>query len=258
MSSSGVSTFNPQVSEIVLLAYSRCKVKRADITPDHLADARMEINLLLSEWANDQPHLWEVDLQTIPLVGAQNTYELPPDTILVLDAYYRYAGTSGTNANGWGEAGWGQGGWGSNGNVTGSVPTDRILWSVSRSEYAAYPDKLRQAQPTVFWFNRIDPPQIVTYPTPPVGTTDQILYYRVKRIDDAFAQGGQTLDVTYRYLAALADGLTANLAITYAPDQVAARAAKYMNSLKSAKRQDREQAPLRIVPMCGSYFRGAC
>lgn len=243
MGTSGVANFNPGVTEATLLAFSRCGKKRDQLTPEMLADARMETNLLLSEWSNDQPHLWEVDLQTINLTGGENTYDLPPDTILVLDAYYRV--NTGAAGTGWGSGGWGQGGWGA--SSVGANLSDRILWSISRSEYAAYPDKGRQSPPTVFWFNRTDPPQIITYPTPQVKTTDQIQYYRVKRIQDAFASGGQTANVTYRYIAALADGLTANLAIYYAPDMAAAWQMKYQRTLKAARMQDRV-AVMRSAP----------
>lgn len=250
---SGTATWEPANSDIMLLAFSRCKIMRADITPDHLADGRMELLLLLSEWENDQPHLWEVDLQTIQLQGGQATYTLPPDTVLVTDAYYRPF--SGSPVGGWGANGWGQGGWG---NAAAQAGSDRILWSISRSEYAAYPDKSRQSPSTVYWFNRVDPPQLTFYPTPSAGTLDQVLYYRVRRIQDAYAVNGQSPDVVNRYIAAMADGLTANLSMTYAPDQYPMRNAKYMRTLKSAKVQDREQAPLRVVPAIGAYYRSTC
>lgn len=258
MSSSGTASFTPAVYEIVLLAYSRCKVRRNEIKPEHLADARMEINLLFSEWENEQPHLWKIDLQTINLVGGQAAYVLPSDTVLLTDAYYRV--NSGTpSIGGWGTVGWGKNGWG-NTMVPGAgiTPTDRILWGVSRSEYAAYPDKTRQSQCTVYWFERLNPPVLTFYPTPFAGTTDQVLYYRVARIQDAFAAGPQTPDVVNRYMAALADGLTANLSMTYAPDQATTRMQKYLRTLRAARVQDRENVPLRVVPAVGAYFRGAC
>lgn len=49
----------------------------------------MAANLIFSDWDNDQPHLWRVDLQSIPLVQGIATYQLLPDTVLVLDAYLR-------------------------------------------------------------------------------------------------------------------------------------------------------------------------
>ena len=73
----------------MLYSFSEAGVKRAQIEEEHLVNARMAANLIFSDWNNDQPHLWAVDFQSFPLVQGSATYQLPSDTVLVLDAYLR-------------------------------------------------------------------------------------------------------------------------------------------------------------------------
>lgn len=229
MSSSGTYSFAPSVGEIVQQAYARCGVKRTEFTTEHMIDARLCSNLLLSEWANVQVHLWDVDLQTITLVAGVANYTLPPETVLLLDAYYEITDTNGT-------------------------PTDRIMYPVSRSEYAAYTNKEFQAQPTVFWYDRTVIPSLTFYPTPN-DSTAVVKYYRVRQIQDANPAGSQTPEVPYRFLQAYASGLAARLSEIYAPDRFDALEARHQNRFNAARMADREAVPLRISPQLGSYFR---
>jgi hypothetical protein len=48
----------------------------------------------------------------------------------------------------------------------GSPSTDRLIFPISRSEYAAYPDKTTQGTPTVFWFDRLIAPTFTLWPVP--------------------------------------------------------------------------------------------
>src|SRR5208337_3754683 len=60
---SGTYNFSPGLGECVLNAFSRIGVRRTEILQTHLADARMEANLLLAKFGTKQPNLWAVDLQ---------------------------------------------------------------------------------------------------------------------------------------------------------------------------------------------------
>lgn len=89
MSTSGTYTFNPDLSDLLLEAFSRIQVKPASLTQDHLFQARLSANLLLTRWSNRQPNLWRVQLLTLPLIQGQPNYALPPNVVTLLDAYIR-------------------------------------------------------------------------------------------------------------------------------------------------------------------------
>src|SRR6516165_1349567 len=104
----GTFNFMPSLGEVVLNAFSRIGVRRPEILQTHLADARMEANLLLAKISNTQPNLWAVDLQDLPLVRGIATYTVPAETAMILDVYVRF------------------------GEVT---ETARAMYPISRSEY---------------------------------------------------------------------------------------------------------------------------
>ena len=218
-----------ELVDLAAYALGRCGVRRAQITQDHLVDARMAANLVLARWSNDQPNLWKVELQTQVLTAGTATYTLPATVLTVLDCYISTTISSQVN--------------------------DRLIFSVGRTEYASFPNKEMEQPPTVYWFNRVLPPTITLYPTPDDATTYTMKYYAVIQDDDANLAGGGTLDTPYRFIAAFVDGMSAELAITYAPDRAMALAALAERSLRDAQRQDVEDAALYIIPGISSYFR---
>lgn len=212
----------------MLYAFSLCGIRRTALTPEHMADARMAFNLLLSSWGNDTPNLWTVDLVSQVLVAGQATYDVDPDTIMILDAYIR-AGS-------------------------GDSQVDRIIWPISRTEYAAMPNKFLQAPPTVFWFDRQLSPQVTFWQTPDDQQTYTWQYYRAKVIQDQALAGGQNVDVPRWWLMATAFGLAELLAMSYAPDRVGGLAAKAAEELRNAREQDTENVPLMVMPQMSGYW----
>jgi hypothetical protein len=89
MTTSGTVAFSPSNSDITLTAFRRVGIRASAITNEHMVSARMAVNLVQSTWANMGVNLWRVDLQTIPLVQGVTTYNVPADTVMVLDAYIR-------------------------------------------------------------------------------------------------------------------------------------------------------------------------
>ena len=69
MASSGLYTFNPSLSDVVLAAYARCQIRRTAITTEHLMDAYNESNYLLS--AEGPPRR---KVGRIPRPGVQGVY----------------------------------------------------------------------------------------------------------------------------------------------------------------------------------------
>ena len=229
MATSGTTNFNLSGGELLLYAFSLCGLRRTALTPEHMADARSAFNLLLGSWGNDGPNLWTVDEVVQTLVAGTATYDVDPDTVMILDAFIR------TNA---GE----------------EDQFDRIIWPISRTEYASMPNKQMESPPTVFWFNRLLAPTITLWQTPDDAETYDLHYYRYTVIQDQNLNSGQTVDVPRWWLLALAFGLAELLAISYAPDRVAALAAKAAQTLRDAREQDTENVPLMVLPMMSGYW----
>ena len=191
----------------------------------------MEANLLLNEFAvQNGPNLWKVDLQSINLVQGTTTYSIPSTTIAILDVYRETTDGSGNT-------------------------TDIVLYPISRSEYSAIPDKQEQAPPTYFWFDRLINPTITLWPVPDGGGPYVLKYYRINQVQDANVQGGQTLDIPYRFLDAFISGLAARLARIYAPSLLMEAKAEATRTWALASQQDQEFVPIFISPALGPYYR---
>lgn len=229
MTSSGTTNFNPAIGEMTLYAYSLAGIRRTAITQEHLMDARMAANLMLSSWDNDTPNLWKVDLVQVTLVQGQQTYPVDPATIMVLDAYTRIID--------------------GNGN-----PIDSIIWPLSRTEYASMPNKLMQGRVTSYWFDRLLSPTITLWQVPDGNGPYSLQYYRVSQIFDADLQGGQTIDIDNSWLDAFAFGLAYRLAISYAMPKVQMLKGLADQALLDAKEQNTENVNMYIAPSVGGYY----
>ena len=230
MTSSGTYTYNPSLGELVLYAYNVAGLRNTSLTQEHFEAARMASNLMLSSWSNQGVNLWAVDLQTVALVAGQATYSVPSSTVVMLDAYIENTSSS-TN------------------------PTDRIILSISRSEYASYPNKEQQGFPTVFWYDRLLSPQVTLWPVPDGVSAQTLKYYRVAQLLDSEFTGGQTVNIPYLWMEAFADGLAYRLAKIW--NQAAAITLKAVadESYKIAADQNIESANQFISPQVFGYYR---
>lgn len=89
MVSSGIDSFNLSVADICQEAFDRCELRPTELTTQHWLSAQRSLNLLLQSWGNMVPNLWKIDLQSIPLIQGVPTYNIPNDTITMLDTYIR-------------------------------------------------------------------------------------------------------------------------------------------------------------------------
>ena len=230
MTSSGTYNFNPSLGEIVLNAYARCGVRRTAIMQEHMTDARFETNFMLASWANQGVNLWEVVLISVPLVQGQTTYTVPAKVVMILDAVIQQ-------------------------NTGTSSQFDRAIMPISRTEYSQTPNKLQQAPPTVFWFDRLINPTVTLWPVPDQSNVYTLNYYAVTQIQDAELTDAQTVGIPYRWLDALASGLAARLAVIYAPERMQMLEAKAAQAYTIAATQDTENVGLYIMPGLSGYFR---
>lgn len=228
MTTSGTYAFDPSGADLVVNAFAKCGVRRTEILQEHLQDARMEANLMLADWDNVGPNLWTVDLQEIDLVEGTATYDVPSETIMILDAYIR----------------------------TGTVPaeTDRVVWPISRTEYAGFPNKDQEGFPTVFWFDRLISPTVTMWQVPDGNGPYTLRYYRVRQVQDVNVVGTQTVEVPIRWIDAFAWGLAARLAVIYAVDRAPALDARAQTAWARAAAQDTEGTPLYIGAGLSNYY----
>lgn len=226
MTTSGTYVFNPSLGEIVLYAYQNIGVRPTAVLQEHMESARMATNMMLSRWSNQGINLWCVDLVTVPLVQGQATYPVDGNTIMVLDAY-----------------------------TTTSSGIDRVIMPISRTEYASYPNKTQQGFPTSYWYDRLISPTLTLWPVPDGSSATILKYYRVRQVQDANLQNGENAEIPYRWLEALADGLTYRLARIWQPQMAVALKAQADESYQIAAVQDVEDVPTYISPMLSGYFR---
>lgn len=224
----GTFNYAPSLGEIVLNAFGRIQVRPAEITQSHMFNARMAANLLLAEWSNQQPNLWEVALQTMPLTQGTGTYAVPAATVMILDLYI----STGT-----------------------TTTTDRYLYPVSRTEYASYPAKTTQGTPTVYWYDRLVSQTVTFYPVPDGNGPYTAKFYSVRQTQDADVTNGLNVEVPYRFLDAYCYGLAWKLAEIYSPQLEDKLFMRYQRAWNIAAAQDTENVNLMIQPAIGGYFR---
>lgn len=135
-------------------------------------------------------------------------------------------------------------------------PIDRVLTSISRTDYSAIPDKILQAPPTTFWFDRLSPIPTVTFWQVADGNGPYVaFFYGMRRMMDASPTGGQTPDVPYRFIDALCADIAMRLARKYAPALVQALTLEARESWELAANEDRERVQTFIIPDVSGYFR---
>ena len=215
------------MGEAVLYAYGLCGIRRTALTQSHFEDARMATTMLMGRWSADGVNLWQVDLQCIPLVQGCATYQVPSNTIVMLDMYYTIN--------------------------NGQQEIDRIMTPISRTEYANYPNKQQQGSPTVAWFNRLLAPTVTLWPTPN-GQQASFKYYRLRQTQDSNFANGANVEIPWYFLESYVFGLATRLAAVWAPDRAAGLKAMADESWGISERQNRETANTYVSPLLQGYF----
>lgn len=224
---SGTYNFFPSTVEIIHLAFGRCQVRRTELTETHYQDAIMEFNAMLATFNDLGPNLAQVDLQSIELVQGTASYDVPPETVMVLDVFIRYS----------------------------SPPVDRYLWPISRSEYDMIPNKFQQGFPNQYWYDRLIAPTITLYFVPDGNGPYTLYYHRFRQVQDATVVGAVNPEVPNRAIDCLVAGLAHRLARIYAPNLEAARKADATDAFNIYARQDTENAPLHLAAGVAGYWR---
>lgn len=238
MTTSGTATFDLNLNELFEEAFERCGAEMR--TGYDFRTARRSLNLLTIEWANRGINLWTLEQGSIPMVQGQITYNLPVDTIDLLEQVIRT--DAGTSPN----------------------QIDINISRISADTYITIPNKNAQGRPIQVWINRqsgattptgVQNPQINVWPAPDQDNYYTFFYYRLRRIQDAGTNGIVTQDIPFRFLPCLVAGLAYHLSLKIpgALERAIALKAMYDEAWQQAADEDREKAPLRIAPR--QYFR---
>ena len=228
MATSGTAVFNMEFTEIAEEAWERAG--REMRSGYDLRTARRSMNLLTIEWANRGINMWTIEEGYIDLVQGQAEYDLPDDTIDLLEHVVR------------------------TGSGSYSTQQDITISRISVSTYASIPNKQTQGRPIQVKVERLrDNPRIVIWPVPNQGTALDpyylFVYWRLRRIEDA-GSGVQTPDMNFRFYPALVAGLAYYIAmkVPELTDRIPMLKSIYDEQYDLAGQEDREKAPVRFVP----------
>lgn len=232
MTTSGTTAFNLDINDIAEEAFERCGQEMR--SGYDLRTARRSLNLLTIEWSNRGINLWTIEQGSIDLDAGTATYNLPLDTIDLLDQVIRTG--------------------------SGATQADLTITRISETVYSTIPTKNASGRPIQMWVNRRSGAsypttgaanaQVVLWPVPDQNDFYTLVYWRLRRIQDA-GSGAIDQDIPFRFLNAMVAGLAYYLSIKLPdvpPERIAMLKADYEQQFQFAAEEDREKASLRIVP----------
>ncbi|NDD53687.1 hypothetical protein EBZ39_07385 [bacterium] len=233
MTTTGTASFNLDLNNLIEEAFERCGSELR--TGYDMRTARRSLNLLTIEWANRGINLWTIEQGSIPLLANTITYDLPVDTIDLLDHVVRTG--------------------------SGQNQTDINITRISEPTYSTIPNKNATGRPIQVWVNRrsgattpngVQYPQINIWPLPTVNDQYTFVYWRLRRIQDA-GNGVTTQDIPFRFLPAMVAGLAyyLSLKIPDAAQRIQMLKADYEEQYQLAADEDREKAAIRLAPRVG-------
>ncbi len=214
MATSGSRDFNIDVAEIIEEAYERCGLEMR--TGYDAKTARRSLNLMFAEWANRGLNLWTVEQEVLTVTQGQSQETLGEDVVDILEMALRRDGT------------------------------DLEMERISRGQYLDFPNKTDQGRPSQFYFDRSIAPVINLWQTPE-NSTDQLVFYYVRRIEDADALIN-TSQVPFRFYPCMVAGLAYYLAMKRAPERLQILKAVYEEEFQRAAEEDEDRVPLKLVP----------
>lgn len=227
MATSGTATFNPDIAEICEDAFERCGLEMR--SGYDLRTARRSLNMLAAEWSNRGLNLWTVEEKTQSITAGTATYTLDADTIDLLEHVIRTG--------------------------SGTSQSDQSLTRISGSTYATLTSKNSQGKPVQLYVDRQATPKVTLWPTPDSADTYTLVYWRIRRIQDAGAAASNIYDVPSRFIPPLVAGLAYQVALKRPEvdlNRVALLKAAYEEQFTLAADEDRSKASVQFVPNISS------
>ncbi len=234
MATTGTTAFNLDVVNLVEESWERATGGGEIRSGYELKTARRSLNIMLISWQSRGLNLWTIEQGSIPLVSGTATYNLPLDTVDLLDHVIRTGATT--------------------------TQSDINISRISVSTYANIPNKNATGRPLQVYINRQSgatgptPTSTIAYPTitvwpVPDNNTYTFQYWRMRRIQDA-GGGVNTQDVPYLFIPALVAGLAYYLSmkIPEATPRIQMLKGDYEEEFSRAAEENREKTPFRAVP----------
>ena len=226
-----VSDFNLDLNAIIEEAFERCG---AEVRSGYdFRTARRSLNLLTMDWANRGINMWTIEQGEEVLTYNVGTYDLPVDTVDLLDHVIRTG--------------------------TGTNQIDINISRISVSTYAMIPTKNATGRPIEVWIERRTGatdssnvevnPRYTVWPKPDNSTTYTFVYWRLRRMQNA-GNGINGQDIPFRMMPALVAGLAYYLSLKIPGAETRTQMLKQMydEAWELASTEDREKAPIRLVP----------
>lgn len=231
MTTTATAAFNLNLNELIEEAFERAGKELR--TGYDFRTARRSLNLMFADWANRGINLWTVEQGIQNLTVGVATYDLPVDTVDLIEHVIRTNPGTPTQA-------------------------DIAISRISVSTYASLPNKSVQGRPIQIYVNRqsgatepsgVQYPQFTLWPIPNQSSTYQLVYWRLRRMLDA-GSGVSTQDIPFRFLPCMVAGLAYYIAmkIPDATERLPMLKQMYDEAWQLASDEDREKANLRLVP----------
>lgn len=256
-------SYDPSLGTFVIGAFSRCGLRRTQLTSQHMQDAYFEANMIQSEFQGDGIQTWQVMLETQNIVAGKTVYDISASTVFVLDVYIRQQGSSPfvawTNDNGYASA-WinntqGILSWSGASTTQVQTATDRLILPMSRSDYASIANKYQQGFPTTYWWDRLTPSKMYLWPIPQWDIPNGLQYYVQQRPDDAVLGNGTQVDIPYEVYDYFTWCLAERLAFIYAVEKVALIAQRKQIAYQKYLQATTENVPINLNVQMRAYFR---
>ncbi len=221
MATSGITSFNLDLTELVEEAFERAGSEMR--SGYDLKTARRSLNLMFTEWANRGINMWTIE--------SAKSHSLRGRAIRLTCGYcglIEHVVRTGT------------------GNTQADLSCSRI----SVSTYASIPNKLVTGRPIQVYIDRVAPiPNINVWPVPDGTQTYTLVYWRLRRIQDA-GGGVNTMDVPFRFLNCMVAGLAFMLAMKVpgGMDRLMVLKQQYDEAWDLAATEDRDKSSIRFVP----------
>ena len=225
MATSGTTTFNLDLSDIMEEAYELCGLTMR--SGYDYRTARRALNLIFLEWQNKGLNLWKIEQATQTLTAGTSSYAAETSALEIVDAFIR-TDSGDTNKQ-----------------------FDQQLTRISRTEYNHQAKKLTQSKPTQFFADKgTSGINIVLWATPDDTQTYTLVYDYIKRIEDAGSIASNNADVPARYLPCLTYALAYNIACKEpdAINKVNMIRGRYLELWNEVSESDRERAAVKFVP----------
>ena len=229
MATSGTTTFNLDLTEIMEEAFDLCGVSM--MSGGDFNTAKRALNLIFLEWQNKGLNLWKVEQGSVSLVAGTSSYAADSAALEIVDAFIR------TDAN------------------DTDKQTDTKLRRISRVEYNHQAKKLNQSKPTQYYVDKgTSDINLVLWSTPDSAQTYTLFYDYIKRIEDIGDYTNAT-DVPFRFVPCMVAGLAFYLSQKYQPQLTQQMKLYYEDELARALAEDGSASSTYITPK--AYYPGA-